>query len=131
MSNTNLPPRDLNELYNTGVQSAEWVARPKQGMPFTVPLPSSIPNPTTHSGVRVTLNDGQKFLIHKGPEFGKASETVITDAKHMSDKWQVQQTREFGGTRTVGDFVKTGGENYSVIRGQHCHRAAKDMMNQN
>uniref|UniRef100_A0A8C6UXJ2 Uncharacterized protein n=1 Tax=Neogobius melanostomus TaxID=47308 RepID=A0A8C6UXJ2_9GOBI len=116
----------LTRLYNTGVQFAEWVTRPKQLMPSWVPEWCV----TTHSGVLVTLVDGQKFLIHKGPGFGVASETVVTDIAHMSDRWEVKETRYFAGTKTVGDFVQTGGENYSILKGQHCHTAAKDMMNQ-
>ncbi|KAK7944512.1 hypothetical protein WMY93_000240 [Mugilogobius chulae] len=122
----NMSPKELNSLYNSKVQSAEWMTRPKQGTPTWMPNMY----PTTHSGVRVTLDDGRKFMVHKGPGFGKSSETVVTDARHMSDKWQVKQTQAVGGAHTVGDYVKTGGENYSIFKGQHCHRAAHDMMNQ-
>uniref|UniRef100_A0A8C6TGS7 Uncharacterized protein n=1 Tax=Neogobius melanostomus TaxID=47308 RepID=A0A8C6TGS7_9GOBI len=95
-------------------------------------MPGWVPNtyPTSHSGVRVTLDDGQKFLIHKGRNFGVASETVITSAAHMSNKWQVKEAQDIGGTKTVGDLVKAGGEKYNIWTGQHCHGAAKDMMNQ-
>uniref|UniRef100_A0A8C6TBC0 Uncharacterized protein n=1 Tax=Neogobius melanostomus TaxID=47308 RepID=A0A8C6TBC0_9GOBI len=123
--NCDLSGSDLNRLYNTRVHYAEWVTRPKQGMPSWVPHWCI----TTHSGVRVKLDDGRRFLIHKGPDFGVASETVITDAAHMSDKWQVKTATYFARIITVGDFVKAAGENYNIWSGQHCHAAAEDMMN--
>ncbi|XP_055019937.1 uncharacterized protein LOC129411842 [Boleophthalmus pectinirostris] len=120
-------PADLNTLYNSPVKTAEWVIRPKQGIWDWVPDMY----PTTHSGVRVTLEDGRQFLIHKGRDFGILSETVVTDAKHMSDKWEVKLRRGFMGSVTVGDLVKAGGEKYTIMLGEHCHKAAKDMMNLN
>ncbi|KAK7918961.1 hypothetical protein WMY93_010245 [Mugilogobius chulae] len=119
-----LPPSGLNELYNSRVVSADLVRRPKQGMPSWVPNTYF----TSHSGVRVTLDNGKQYLIHKGPGYGKASDTVVTDARHMSNKWQVKKTENFGGSRTVGDMVKAGGSRYSILRGKHCHTAAKNMM---
>uniref|UniRef100_A0A8C6T7D1 Uncharacterized protein n=1 Tax=Neogobius melanostomus TaxID=47308 RepID=A0A8C6T7D1_9GOBI len=81
-----LSAAELRALYNSRVMKAERFTRLKNGMAAWVPNLYI----TTHSGVRVTLDDGQKFLIHKGPDFGVASETVITDAAHMSNKWQVR-----------------------------------------
>ncbi|CAL1612044.1 unnamed protein product [Knipowitschia caucasica] len=120
----NLSPSGLNKLYNTRVQTAEHVTRLKQGMPSWVPKTYF----TSHSGVRVTLDNGKQYLIHKGPGFGRASDTVVTDAAHMSNRWQVKKSQNMGGSRTVGDMVKAGGSRYSLIKGKHCHKAAKNMM---
>ena len=38
---------------------------------------------------RVTTDSGEQYLVHKGPGFGKSGQTVVVDAKHMSDNWQV------------------------------------------
>lgn len=38
---------------------------------------------------RITTANGKQYLVHKGPGFGKSSQTVVTDARHMSDKWKV------------------------------------------
>ena len=38
---------------------------------------------------RITTDSGHQHLVHKGPQFGKASDTVVTDARHMSDRWKV------------------------------------------
>ncbi|KAI9999617.1 hypothetical protein NQD34_018342 [Periophthalmus magnuspinnatus] len=114
----------LRTLYNSKVKSAELMTRPKQGMPSWVPNTYF----TSHSGVRVTLDNGKQYLIHKGPGYGKASDTVVTDANHMSNKWRVKKNQDFGGSRTVGDMVKAGGTRYSLLRGKHCHNAAKKIM---
>ena len=36
-----------------------------------------------------TETPGQQLLIHKGSGYGKSSQTVVVDAKHMSNKWTV------------------------------------------
>ena len=38
---------------------------------------------------RITTANGKKYLVHKGPDYGKCSDTVVTDACHMSNKWKV------------------------------------------
>lgn len=42
----------------------------------------------------VETESGGRYLIHKGPGFGTSTggQTVVVDAKHMSDKWQVYVT---------------------------------------
>ncbi|KAJ8354249.1 hypothetical protein SKAU_G00218160 [Synaphobranchus kaupii] len=55
--------------------------RPLNGMSVAL-------GPLSHSGVRVTLADGSKWLVHKGDNFGVSSQTVVVDAKHMSNKWK-------------------------------------------
>ncbi len=39
---------------------------------------------------RVTTESGNQWLIHKGDGYGKSSQTVVVDAKHMSDDWKVK-----------------------------------------
>ena len=39
---------------------------------------------------RITTEGGGQHLVHKGPGFGKSSQTVVTNAANMSGKWQVQ-----------------------------------------
>ncbi|KAG9344998.1 hypothetical protein JZ751_009538 [Albula glossodonta] len=73
---------DLRRLYNSGVHKAERMKRPLDGMPFSL-------GALSHSGVRVTLADGSQWLVHKGDNFGKSSQTVVVDTRHMSDKWRV------------------------------------------
>ncbi|MGH0139259.1 UNVERIFIED_CONTAM: hypothetical protein FKN15_037207 [Acipenser sinensis] len=72
---------DLNRLYNSRVIHAERVRRPLGNLPVAI-------GPLSHSGVRVTLDNGKKYLIHKGPGFGRTSQTVVVDANHMSDRWK-------------------------------------------
>ena len=76
--------------------------------------------------LRVTTDKGNQYLIHKGPSYGKSSDTVVTDAKHMSSKWQSVRSRDTDGTNNVGSYVKTGGKDYNLITG-NCIGAANDM----
>ncbi|KAI3360887.1 hypothetical protein L3Q82_012900 [Scortum barcoo] len=90
---------------------------------------SSAVGPFSHTGVRVTLADGTQWLVHKGQNYGISSDTVVTSARHMSSAWEVIETKNFGGTKTVGDFVATGGSNYDLLF-DNCHWASRRMMNQ-
>ncbi|XP_067888263.1 uncharacterized protein [Heterodontus francisci] len=107
----------LTNLYNKRVLTAERVTRP---MPHLFGLP--------HSGVRVTTSDGRQWLIHKGSGYGRSSQTVVTDATHMSDQWSAEAPRPVTG-HTVGDFVRVGGESYS-LPSDNCHHATSRMMDQ-
>uniref|UniRef100_A0A8C4SYA7 Uncharacterized protein n=1 Tax=Erpetoichthys calabaricus TaxID=27687 RepID=A0A8C4SYA7_ERPCA len=111
----------LTALYNTPVYEADRVQRAMGGMPEIGPL--------SHTGVRVTLKDGSQWLIHKGPRFGKSSETVVVDAKHMSSDWKVIETKDFQGSKKVADFVEAGGSNYNIIF-DNCHLGSRRMMDQ-
>ncbi|KAJ8290757.1 hypothetical protein GJAV_G00017120 [Gymnothorax javanicus] len=113
---------DLTKLYNSPVHKAERLKRPMDGLSFTLGVLS-------HSGVRVTLADGTQWLVHKGDEYGIKSQTVVVDAKHMSSKWKIVETKDFGGSKTVSDFVKAGGTDYSLIF-DNCHHGAGRMMDQ-
>lgn len=39
---------------------------------------------------RVTLRDGSQWLIHKGKNFGISSQTVVVNARHMGNNWEVR-----------------------------------------
>ncbi|KAK2855290.1 hypothetical protein Q7C36_007159 [Tachysurus vachellii] len=111
---------DLRKLYNSKVYLADRMTRPLEGLSFQAGVLS-------HSGVRVTLEDGTKWLVHKGDGFGISSQTVVVDARHMSNKWKIRETKNFGGSKRVTDFVREGGTDYSLIF-NNCHDAAGRMM---
>ncbi|KAG7469778.1 hypothetical protein MATL_G00132420 [Megalops atlanticus] len=111
---------DLTKLYNSRVYEADRMKRPLDGMPFAI-------GALSHSGVRVTLADGTKWLVHKGKDYGISSQTVVVDARHMSSNWKIIETKNFRGTKTVSDFVKAGGTDYSLIF-DNCHDGSGRMM---
>ncbi|CAL8299279.1 uncharacterized protein LOC115545538 isoform X1 [Gadus morhua] len=113
---------DLNRLYNSPVHRAVRMRRPLGSMSFQL-------GPLSHSGVKVTLRDGSTWLVHKGDGFGISSQTVVVDARHMSTSWQILETKDFRGTKTVGDFVRAGGSDYSLLF-DNCHFGADRMMDQ-
>uniref|UniRef100_V9LGM1 Uncharacterized protein n=1 Tax=Callorhinchus milii TaxID=7868 RepID=V9LGM1_CALMI len=110
---------ELTRLYNTPVVRAESLRRPLGSLSWML-------GTFSHSGVRVTTDSGESWLIHKGDGFGRTSQTVVTDANHMSDRWRVVEDTPVHG-RTVGDFVRAGGSTYSLLR-DNCHHAADRMM---
>ncbi|XP_067366579.1 uncharacterized protein [Channa argus] len=79
--NYDLSGPELTRLYNSPVHQAERMKRPMGDS-------SSWFGPFSHSGVRVTLADGTQWLVHKGDGYGKSSQTVVTDAQHMSSAWE-------------------------------------------
>ncbi|KAI3360889.1 hypothetical protein L3Q82_012902 [Scortum barcoo] len=79
--------------------------------------------------LRVTIDDGTRWLVHKGLNYGISSDTVVTPARHMSSAWEVIKTGNFQGRKTVGDFVATGGSNYNLLF-DNCHWTSRRMMNQ-
>uniref|UniRef100_A0A673A209 Uncharacterized protein n=1 Tax=Sphaeramia orbicularis TaxID=375764 RepID=A0A673A209_9TELE len=115
----------LTDLYNSPVYEAELMYRPFSSS-------SSAVGPGSHSGVRVTLRDPERsqWLIHKGMDYGIDSDTVVVSAGLMSSRWKTLYTKNFHGTRTVADFVRTGGSSYSTLT-QNCHIASVRMMLQN
>uniref|UniRef100_UPI00398F516B uncharacterized protein n=1 Tax=Pristiophorus japonicus TaxID=55135 RepID=UPI00398F516B len=76
---------------------------------------------------QVTTDDNHQWLIHKGHGYGRSSQTVVVDAAHMSAQWREMPERPVE-RRTLGDFVRAGGENYGLFR-NNCHHAATSMMN--
>uniref|UniRef100_A0AAY4CEL6 Uncharacterized protein n=1 Tax=Denticeps clupeoides TaxID=299321 RepID=A0AAY4CEL6_9TELE len=111
---------DLTKLYNSKVYQADRMKRPLTGMSFQL-------GPLSHSGVRVTLADGSKWLVHKGDGYGISSQTVVVDARHMNKDWKIIETKDFQGSKTISDFVKAGGTDYSLIF-DNCHFASGRMM---
>ena len=43
-----------------------------------------------HQGNKVTTESGS-YLIHHGPDYGKAADCVITPASNMSENWKIQE----------------------------------------
>ncbi|KAA0703417.1 hypothetical protein E1301_Tti006786 [Triplophysa tibetana] len=111
---------DLRKLYNSEVFEAERLTRPLDGWSFQY-------RKFSHSGVRVTLDDDTQWLIHKGDGYGISSQTVVVDARHMSGKWKIVETKDFGGRKTVSDFVEAGGTDYRLMF-DNCHHASCRMM---
>lgn len=108
----------LTRLYNKKVVKAERMERPLQGWIGRTGLP--------HAGVRVTTEDGELWLVHKTKDQG-ASDTVVTDARHMSSAWSVVEWKNTSRQRTVGDYVAAGGTRYSLLF-DNCWSAARRMM---
>ncbi|VDI48527.1 Hypothetical predicted protein [Mytilus galloprovincialis] len=71
--------KSLTNLYNSKVTKVESVSRPLNGFVGRFGI--------KHTGVVATTKNGGKFLVHKGPDYGKSSSTVVVNAKHMSNKW--------------------------------------------
>uniref|UniRef100_A0A3B3UFJ5 Uncharacterized protein n=1 Tax=Poecilia latipinna TaxID=48699 RepID=A0A3B3UFJ5_9TELE len=116
----------LTDLYNKRVHLAEAMRRPLGNLPVTIGIIS-------HCGVRsVKLKSMETlWLIHKGGGYGVSSQTVVTDAQHMSSNWRVssKHTKHLRGTKTVSDLVGAGGPNYRLI-GDNCHNACGNIINQ-
>uniref|UniRef100_A0A3B5AS44 Uncharacterized protein n=1 Tax=Stegastes partitus TaxID=144197 RepID=A0A3B5AS44_9TELE len=81
--NYDMSGRNLSNVYNSPVYKAERVVRPMGSS-------SAGFGKISHSGVRsvVTLADDSQYLVHKGGGYGKSSQTVVTDARHMSSGWK-------------------------------------------
>ena len=107
----------LTSIYNEKVVSATTVTRPLEGLTKERGI-------LHHEGVKLKTDKGNEYLVHKGDGFGKSSQTVVVDAKHMSGKWTERQTVEVGGKTNVASFVKEGGKNYNVFT-DNCQDAAK------
>uniref|UniRef100_A0A8D0CQW3 Uncharacterized protein n=1 Tax=Sander lucioperca TaxID=283035 RepID=A0A8D0CQW3_SANLU len=107
-SNGDLSGSELTRLYNSPVYKAEVAIRLK-------PSSSGSSNVPFHAGVRVTLGDGSKWLIHKGMGYGDASDTVVTRADYMSSDWKNCMPKEFDGRQTVADLVRAGGDTYRLF----------------
>lgn len=114
----------LTGIYNEKVTNVERMSRPmgSSGGSANVPF-------VHHQGVRVTTDQGNQYLIHKGAGYGISSQTVVTDATHMSNQWQSMGSRDVGGTQNVGSFVGTGGANYNLVS-DNCIHGAGRMFNQ-
>ncbi|XP_064605827.1 uncharacterized protein LOC135470721 [Liolophura sinensis] len=110
----------LTNLYNSKVVTAEKMQRPLQGSLGLKGVP--------HQGVRVTTESGDQWLVHKTKGQG-SSDTVVTDARHMSSAWNVVDKKDISGGRSVGDYVAAGGTKYNVVT-NNCLDATRRMMQQ-
>lgn len=117
---------DLNHLYSAHVKFAGRFNRPLE-LTADEWVSQQL---FYHSAVKVILENGQKFLIQKGNEYGQPSGTTVVDAKVMNDLWWSTGEAKVITRSTVGDFVMAGGENYNVLT-DNCHHAAKRMMQPN
>lgn len=111
--------RGLTGLYNSRVDSVEHVTRPLGGSAGSFGV--------KHSGVVVTTENGDRWLVHKGPGYGDSSDTVVTNARHMSGDWKSGGSQPAQTGTKVADYVKAGGENYNLLF-DNCHDASKRMM---
>lgn len=117
----------LRELYNSRVVKAERWHRPLDSGKAT---PNILRNLAYHCGVVVTLQNGQRWLVHKGNEYGQASETVVVGASNMSPvTWTKQREKRVSRSR-VTDYVSAGGREYSLLF-NNCIHACNRMMNLN
>jgi len=121
----------LTQLYNRPVTKLERYERPLEGgtrEDMTRGFGSLNLN-YKHEGVVATLDNGERYLVHKGDGFGKKSQTVVTDVSQrgsMSTGWQRTETKPVSGVN-VGDLVKAGGKGY-IIAGNNCQDGADRMM---
>lgn len=44
------------------------------------------------SAFRVTLENGAKWLVHKGDDYGISSQTVVVAAHHMGTDWKARHS---------------------------------------
>ena len=105
------------KIYNQKVTKVEHVTRPMGSSGGSAKIPF-----VHHHGTVVTTNTGNRYLVHKGDGYGKSSQTVVTDARHMSGKWRTTETRSVQG-HTVSDFVKAGGAKYKLATDNCIHSA--------
>uniref|UniRef100_A0A671Y747 Uncharacterized protein n=1 Tax=Sparus aurata TaxID=8175 RepID=A0A671Y747_SPAAU len=120
--NYDLSGSNLTRLYNSPVYNAERMKRPLGGS-------GPVVGPISHSGVRVTLANGSRWLIHKGKGYGVSSDTVVVNARYMSREWRAVMEGNFRGRKTVANFVATGGSRYHWLF-DNCHWASIRMIKQ-
>lgn len=113
----------LEELQNSKVILAEHYERPLAGKTSPSIIAAS---KLKHAGVVVTLENGQRFLVHKGGQFGVDSQTVVVDAQHMTNKWTKTQSKPVYFSK-VSDYVAAGGVQYRLLT-DNCQDAAQRMM---
>ncbi|CAF1358124.1 unnamed protein product, partial [Rotaria sp. Silwood1] len=79
----------LNSLYNQRITSLREYRRPLEIKPIAGFDVAGKLNEwgINHRGQVATLQNGERFLIHKESGFGHRSQTVVVDANHMSRKW--------------------------------------------
>lgn len=114
--------KSTRDVYNSKVANAEYVTRPLGNKDTGKNVPFA-----HHAGVRVTTTSGDSYLVHKGPNYGRSSDTVVTPASNMSDRWKTTGSKPVSNS-TVGDVVSHGKPNqpYSLTT-SNCQHAANSM----
>jgi hypothetical protein len=106
--------QQLNKLYNQPIKSIQEYSRP-----LDIPGGKFLDRfGINHRGQVATMGDGKQFLVHKGPDFGINSQTVVVDRKYMSKNWSPRGSsmdHSSGNTVRLGDLVKSGGAHYNSI----------------
>ncbi|XP_076071375.1 uncharacterized protein LOC143042799 [Mytilus galloprovincialis] len=127
----------LRTLFNARVTKAEYYTRPLSSSsssssgwwPFSSRRKKRHNYHLHHAGVVVTIDryvEGKnKWLIHKGEDYGDASDTVITDADYMSSRWTNTKTMYPSCRYTVNSCMRAARNDfvYSVY-GPNCQTAA-------
>lgn len=101
---------------------AEYATRPLQGailehVPFD------------HHGIVLHTSDGNKWLLHNTPDSG----VVVTDAKHMSNKWNIVTDIHVNGDKTIAQTLRSAGsssfhsERCGYWKGGWCYGTAKSV----
>ncbi|XP_061190075.1 uncharacterized protein LOC133197916 [Saccostrea echinata] len=133
----------LTNLYNSKVIFADYYVRPLSGSLISGSLGSSTGGSGSvlgkkrsfdyfprHAGIVVTLENWERWLIHKGSNYGDASDTVITDADYTSSSWSMIKYSQwlFNCGYTVNTFIQNALilEPYNLI-GANCQKAANRM----
>ncbi|UJR19431.1 hypothetical protein I4U23_022561 [Adineta vaga] len=119
----------LNSLYNQRIQSIQEYHRPLNIKPvFGVDIAKHLDKVgINHRGQVATLDDDKRFLTHKGPSFGHNSQTVVVDAKYMSNNWKPYGPPVTAGSHSVrlGDLVKAGGKDYKTLCDNCIHGSSR------
>ncbi|CAF3777066.1 unnamed protein product [Rotaria sp. Silwood1] len=94
----------LNSLYNQRITSLQEYRRPLEIKPIGGFDVAGKLNQwgINHRGQVATLENGERFLVHKGPGFGHNSQTVVVDANQMSRKWTPHGSSVQPGSQSVG-----------------------------
>ena len=109
--------------YNLKVVKAEQYKRPlNSGAPQWL-----LDNIVHHTGVVVTLENGERWLVHKGNEYGQATNTVVVSTSYMSSNWYFVKQCVPNNPKTLQQYVIAGGPNYNMIT-DNCIYAASRMM---
>ncbi|XP_062614712.1 uncharacterized protein LOC134276475, partial [Saccostrea cucullata] len=132
----------LTSLYNSKVIFADYYVRPLgvSGSSGSLGISSggggsilgrkrSFDYYPRHAGIVVTLENWERWLIHKGSNYGDASDTVITDADYMSSSWNmIKYSQWLDCDYTVNTFMQNAliTEPYKLI-GANCQTAANRM----
>ena len=109
----------LTNLYNQQIIRAERVERPMHNV---------LDFFAKHQGIKVTLANGEQYLVHHGTNYGKSQDSVIVPAENMSSEWTSVKDIPVAGNKTVGGLMgNTGGpgnERYDLVT-NNCYTSAR------